>query len=34
MSLPWRRMRKASALILEDIWTEVGLKLLFRIPSV
>jgi hypothetical protein len=37
MSLPYRRMQSASELytfILEDSWTEVGLKLLPRIPSI
>ena len=36
ISLPYKRMRGASALyfILENFWTKVGLKVLFRIPSI
>ena len=36
-SLPYRRMGTATALytfILEDFWTKVGLKFIFRIPSI
>jgi hypothetical protein len=37
ISIPYKRMGRASSLytfILENFWTTVGLKVLFRIPSI